>query len=101
MSRLDALLDDFINDAHTGPNDYPAVREIDLGNNNKLYVRKTDPYGFFKFSLEHGQLPNWIKGDYTSISETEKAIAKYIRERELSPPKDLGSIIPKEQKRQK
>ena len=81
------MLDDFGDPV--GPYDYPPRREIDLGNGNKIYLKKTDPFGFFKFNLERGQLPSWIQGEYTSITEAEKALDKYLKDRDLTESKEV------------
>lgn len=69
-------LDDF-----TGANDITSVREVALDNGNTLYVKRTDPFGFFVFSLARGQIPEWMRGQYTSLDEAQKAIKVYLEQR--------------------
>lgn len=66
-----------------GPNDISSVREIQLETGNILFLKRTDPFGFFKFSLNRGALPEWMKGDYTSLSEAHKAIQQYENIRQM------------------
>jgi hypothetical protein len=58
------------------------TRSIELDNGNKLNMTRTDPYGAIVLSLEHGQLPDALKGgSYTSWDQAEKAAKAYIDER--------------------
>lgn len=59
-----------------------STRVINLENGNKLNITRTDPYGAIVFSLEHGQLPEWIKGSYTDWHQAEIAAKKYTAERQ-------------------
>lgn len=62
------------------------VYELD---NNKLRYRKTDPYGFWVISFERGQVPEHLRGNYTSAAAAEAAITRYLAEkkREAKPAK--------------
>jgi len=54
------------------------TRTIELDNGNKLNMTRTDPYGAIVLSLEHGQLPDALKGgSYTSWDQAEKAAKAY------------------------
>lgn len=67
--------------------DLSLDRTMDLGN-NVVHIKKEGPYGFWFISLEKGQLPNQLKGSYTSFLEAEKAVSfYYINEkgRDLKP----------------
>lgn len=75
-----------------GPNDFPIKREIDLDNGNKLFIRRTEPFGFFQFSLAKGNLPDWIKGNYTTMTQAEKAMDKYLRERDISAVEEVAVL---------
>lgn len=58
------------------------VRTIDLENGNKLNLTAKDPYGMIYLSLEHGQLPDSLKGAaFTDWQQAEKAAKRYIDER--------------------
>lgn len=68
-------------------NDYevspPKVRVIELENGNKLNMTNTDPYGFIRFSLEHGRLPPHLDGtSFTDWATAEIAAKKYVAERQ-------------------
>lgn len=63
----------------------PKTRTYELENGNKLNLTITDPYGFVYFSLEHGQLPDHLKGAaFTSWYEAEIAAKKYMTARQAS-----------------
>jgi hypothetical protein len=58
------------------------VRVIELENGNKLRLTATDPYGLIYLSLEHGQLPDSLKGAaFTEWGMAEKAAETYIAQR--------------------
>jgi hypothetical protein len=57
--------------------DQPNQREYTVGN-NKLRLRRQDPYGFWTVSYERGAAPDVLSGQYTSVSEAEKAIQSYL-----------------------
>jgi hypothetical protein len=58
------------------------TRSFELDNGNKLNLTRTDPYGAIVLSLEHGQLPDALKGgSYTSWDHAEIAAKAYIDER--------------------
>jgi hypothetical protein len=79
----------------TGPYDVTSTREIPLDNGNTLYLKRTDPFGFFVFSLAKGNIPKWMQGNYTSLSEAQKAVQQYLRDREFEKSKDLDLVSPK------
>ena len=49
-------------------------------NNNMVHVYKQDPYGFWFVKLEKGQIPDKLKGAFTSFYEAEKAVTYYYRD---------------------
>lgn len=61
--------------------DEPRVRTI-LFANNKLNMKRSDPYGFITLSLERGALPEFLKGNYTTWDAARKDVARYISEYE-------------------
>ena len=81
------VFDDF-----TGDNDITNVREITLDNGNKLFLRRQDPYGFITFGLERGQLPEWMRGHYTSWKEAQKAVQQYLNIRRMDEAKKVDVI---------
>lgn len=73
----------------------PKVRVIELENGNKLNLTNTDPYGFIRLSLEHGQLPAHLKdASFTEWRLAEIAAAKYVSERQEA----LATVTHKEDK---
>ena len=60
--------------------DDPRTKVIDLGN-NKLMLKRTDPYGFINIHLERGQLPEYLKGNYTTWEAARSDVDKYLAER--------------------
>lgn len=60
--------------------DLGANRVIEL-DNNKLHVQRKDPYGFWEIHFDKGQIPDDLKGRYTSFDEAKKAIDVYLREK--------------------
>jgi hypothetical protein len=70
-------------DDPVGPNDITSVREIPLDNGNILRAYRENPYGFVRFKLDKGQIPEWMRGDYTSYYEADKAIQQYLAQRQM------------------
>lgn len=69
---------------HSGDKDLANVRILDLGN-NKIKLSREDPYGFVKISYERGQLPESLKGQYTSFDEARKALKLYLEQKGKEP----------------
>lgn len=42
-----------------------------------IHAKCLDPYGLWRLNFEKGPLPAVLEGDYTSLSEVEKAINFY------------------------
>lgn len=61
----------------SGDKDLANVRSFDLGN-NKIRMTREDPYGFVSISYERGQIPESLKGAYTSFEEARKAVESYL-----------------------
>lgn len=58
------------------------VRSIELENGNKLNMTARDPYGLIYLSLDHGSLPDSLKGAaYTDWGQAERAAKSYIDQR--------------------
>lgn len=53
------------------------VRVLDLGN-NKLYLKYTDPYGFVTINFDKGQVPQHLRGQYTSMDAAKIAALNYL-----------------------
>ena len=61
-------------------------RCIDLGN-NKIWIRKQDPYGFWKINFDQGRMPEFLMGQYTTPEAANKDIETYLREKNRTPVK--------------
>jgi hypothetical protein len=48
-----------------------------LKNGSTIHAKCLDPYGMWKLNYDKGPLPEYLSGDYTSLSEVEKAITYY------------------------
>lgn len=82
-----------------GPNDITSVREVPLDNGNTLFLKRTNPYGFFVFSLGKGQLPEWMRGTYTSLIEAQKAMKQYLELKKFEDSKSLELVSAKADKK--
>jgi hypothetical protein len=67
------MLDEFYDSSR----DDPRVKVIEL-DNNKLMMKRTDPYGFISLSFERGQLPESLKGQYTTWESARAAVENYL-----------------------
>lgn len=63
--------------------DLSSERSVSLDNGNKLFIRKYDPYGFWRISYEHGQLPQKLLGQYTIFELALEDAKKYVAEKGL------------------
>lgn len=62
--------------------DDPRTKVIQI-DTNKIYMKRTDPYGFIELSLERGGLPEDLKhAKYTTWEAAQIAVDKYMRDRE-------------------
>lgn len=59
--------------------DLSTDRTMNL-HNNVVHVYKEGPYGMWFVRLEKGNLPDKLKGAYTSFYEAEKAVKYYYVE---------------------
>jgi hypothetical protein len=59
--------------------DFPKQRSIELSNGNKINVTQTGPYGFWVVSYNKGQLPEEMRGHYTSYTQAEIAVNQYLQ----------------------
>jgi hypothetical protein len=62
--------------------DLSKTRTIELENGNVLYVKNTDPYGFWTVHYEHGQLPKSMRGAYTTWDYALAAVKKYLADKD-------------------
>lgn len=70
----------FFDEFHDPERDDPRTKVIDLGN-NKLMMKRTDPFGFISIHLERGQIPEYLKGNYTTWEAAKVDVDKYLEER--------------------
>ena len=59
-----------------GDNDITNLRTIDV-ESNIVNVKRLDPYGFWKCSLNRGAIAPELSGQYTSFYEAERAVIAY------------------------
>lgn len=58
--------------------DHTPMRTKELVYNDVTYILSaTDPYGLWTIRSKSGSTADWLKGNYTSISEAEKAVVRY------------------------
>lgn len=69
---LDKLLD------HNSDDRFENHKIWTLATGNKLHGKRKDPFGFVYLNFDKGQLPEELKGAYTSFSEAERAVKNYI-----------------------
>lgn len=67
-----------------GDKDMSKTRVFELENGNKLIAKQTDPYGFWRLSLEKGQVPQWLDQSFNEWGQVLKAVERYGRERQLA-----------------
>lgn len=53
--------------------------EFDL-DNNTVYIKAKNPHGFYWVSLKRGNLPEKLKGAYTSRFSAEKEVRGYYED---------------------
>lgn len=62
--------------------DNPRIKIVQI-DTNKIYLKRTDPYGFIELSLERGSLPDSLKNArFTTWEAANLAVAKYLQDRE-------------------
>lgn len=62
--------------------DDPRVRVINL-DNNKIYMKRTDPFGFIEVNFDKGQMPEALAdGKFTTWDAAERAVYQYLREKD-------------------
>lgn len=64
--------------------DLGRVRVIEL-DNNKIYMKQKDPYGFIYVNFDKGQVPEKLKGAFTDFIYAERAIEAYLTEKGRAP----------------
>lgn len=61
--------------------DDPRTKVIQI-DSNKIFMKRTDPYGFIELSLERGSLPESLKhARYTTWENARAAVDQYMKDR--------------------
>ena len=47
-------------------------------NGAKIFINRKDPFGLWYIAFERGELPEWLKGAYTSVERATADINVYI-----------------------
>lgn len=63
-----------------------AVRTIKLPDGNKLNIKRNDPYGFWTIHFHAGQVPEHLRGQYTSIDIARREVDLYLEKRKTERP---------------
>jgi len=73
---MDSILEEDYDKEHSG-----KIRRIKMDNGNIVYIECEDPYGFWKISLEKGQLPERLKGSYTLFDQALRDVNLWLRDK--------------------
>jgi hypothetical protein len=76
------ILDDLYDD-HVQENNMGRIRTIKT-ETCIITFKRTDPYGFWYISLDKGQLPENLRGAYSTFDKAFKDIDRYIAEKRLT-----------------
>lgn len=68
--------------------DLAVNRSIDI-DGNKIWIKKEDPYGFWRVSFEKGRIPKSLEGMFTSPDMALKLVNVYLREKDRAPVKQV------------
>jgi hypothetical protein len=60
--------------------DIPNVRIVELENKNKVYFKRKDPYGYWYMNMEKGQLPEHLRGAYTTYTKALSELNLYLQD---------------------
>jgi len=58
-------------------NEETSRKEIAIGN-NKIIMKRVNPYGMVQISFEKGTAPEWLQGSYTSYEMAERDVERYL-----------------------
>ncbi len=50
---------------------------------SKIYLRRTDPYGFWYISFERGSPPEHLQGAYTTLDHVTAVVRNYVEENRI------------------
>jgi hypothetical protein len=73
---LDVIFDEAYDKEYGG-----KFRKIEMDNGNTCHIRCQDPYGFWYISLERGNLPERMKGSYTSFDLALRAVNMWLKDK--------------------
>lgn len=57
--------------------DLPPRREVPTDTGNKYIIERRDPFGLWFVHMEKGQVPEQLKGAFTSVELARKAVDLY------------------------
>jgi hypothetical protein len=61
-------------------NEMPNVRVVEYGK-NKVFIKREDPFGFWKINYAAGQTPKHLKGQYTEFDMALRDILRHLKNR--------------------
>ena len=85
---FDDIFDDDYDKEHMG-----KYRKIEI-DGNTVHIRCEDPYGFWYISVSKGQIPEKLKGSYTSFDQAFRDVNTWLKDKKQP-------YIPSEQKKVK
>ncbi len=88
---LDDVLDEEYDEEHMG-----KFRKIEI-ERNVVHIKCEDPYGFWKISLEKGQLPERLKGSYTTFDQALREVNRWLKDKKE--PLVYEEVLPKKEKK--
>ena len=66
---------------HDPERDESRSKVIEL-ENNKIHLRRTDPYGFIEVHFDKGQMPEYLAdAKFTTWESANLAISQYLRDK--------------------
>ncbi len=71
--QLDDILDENLDQESGG-----KYRKIEI-ENNTVHIKCEDPYGFWYISLSKGQVPEKLKGAYTSFDQALREVNFWLK----------------------
>lgn len=74
---FDDILDEDYDKEHQG-----KFRKVEL-ENNTVHIRCEDPHGFWYVSLEKGQVPDFLKGAYTSFDQALRDVNIWLKNKKV------------------